>query len=151
MYFLYYSYMETFVNRLRDLIKDNNIDNNELAKVLALSNVNRIYPWLNCEYYPSTKILIQMADYFKCTLEYLLGRTEDNNFSKIKRTSKFEDRLKQIMENKKIRKIDMINNGICSPSSFTLWFKEHRTPQIETVIKLADYFKATIDYLLGRE
>jgi len=151
MYFLYYAYMETFVNRLKDLIKDNSIDNNELAKVLELSNVNRIYPWLNCEYYPSTKILIQMADYFKCTIEFLLGRTEDNNFSKIKRKSKFEDRLKNIMGNMKIRKIDMINNGICSPSSFTLWFKEHRTPQIETLIKLADYFKVTIDYLLGRE
>ena len=151
MYFHYYSYMESFVNRLKDLMKEKDIENKELAKELHLSNVNRIYPWLNGDYLPSTKMVVKMSDFFECTIEYLLGRTEENNFSKFKAVSTFEERLKNIMLERKIRKVDMINSKICNPSNFTLWFTEHRTPQIETLIKLADYFKVTIDYLLGRE
>ena len=40
---------------------------------------------------------------------------------------------------------------ICSSNHFHKWNKLKLIQTPETIIKLADYFNVTIDYLLGRE
>lgn len=143
--------MKRFSQRLNDLKKEYKLNNNDIAQILGLSSVNRVYPWLKEENMPSTRYLVMLANHFNCSVEYLLGRTDDFTEKDFKQVSYFTNRLTEIMKNRNLRKIDMINDGICRPGNFNIWYKKKSDPQIETVIKLADYFKVTIDYLLGRD
>lgn len=43
--------------------------------------------------YPDTKTVIRIADYFGCTTDYLLERTEERNF-----TSELDEREKMLIE-----------------------------------------------------
>ena len=151
MNFGHHIVMIKFSQRLEELKKEYKISNTEIAKILNLSSVNRIYPWLNGENMPSTKYLISLADYFDCSIEFLLGRTDNVSEKSFKSVSSFNSRLSEIMKKNNIRKIDMINNKICRPGNFHVWYKNKSIPQIDTIVKLADYFNVTVDYLLGRD
>jgi transcriptional regulator with XRE-family HTH domain len=47
----------------------------QLAKKLGVS-VNSLYNWEGDTYYPSALCLCCLADFFECTVDELLGRTE---------------------------------------------------------------------------
>lgn len=143
--------MKRFIERLKELMKDHNIDVSDLSKILQLPFDTPIYSWLNGEYYPTLDRLIAMANYFQCSLEYLLGRTENNSIEIFNTYPSFNDRFEEILKQKKKKKYHLIKEKICSSDTFFKWKKFNRDPRIETVIKLADYFDVSIDYMVGRE
>ncbi|MBR2969885.1 MAG: transcriptional regulator [Clostridia bacterium] len=144
--------MEKFSKRLLELEKDNGINHEDLAKILGLSHVHLIYPWINGEYYPSIPNLMKIARYFECSLEYLLGRTENTEIAKYKDNKvNFIDRFENIIKDKHITKTSLVKSGIISFDNIHQWKKNNRTPRLETIIKLADYLNVSIDYLVGRE
>ena len=55
------------------------------------------------------------------------------------------------MKEKGVSQYNIRKNKVCSPSSFTSWKLNNAEPQVETLIKLADYLGVTVDYLVGRE
>lgn len=136
--------------RVNDLITDNGITIKELSAILNI-DITYFYAWIKGKCYPNFDNLIKLADFFNCSIEYLLGRTEDNSQTTFKKCSPFDEQLKKIMKEKNVRQIDLINKKIVNPSHFYKWFYKKSTPKVETLIKLADYFKVSIDYLLGRE
>ncbi len=74
-----------FWERLYSLCEKNNIKPNTLAKSIGLSTAIAT-KWKNGTI-PKGEILIKIADYFDCSIDYLLGRTEsieinnNNHFS----------------------------------------------------------------------
>lgn len=136
--------------RVNELIKDNNISIIELSKILKI-DITYFYAWIKGRCYPNFDNLIKLADYFNCSIDYLICRTEDNSQTKFKKCPPFAGQLKKIMKEKSIRQIDLINKKIANPSHFYKWFNQKSTPKVETLIKLADYFNVSIDYLIGRE
>ena len=66
----------TFGARLRGLRKGKKISQQELAVTLGLSQTT-IANYENNTRFPHDTILLQLADYFQISLDYLLGRTED--------------------------------------------------------------------------
>lgn len=49
-----------------------------MTKELKISS-SSVTAWKNGSY-PDTKTVIKIAEYFSCTTDYLLGRTEERNF-----------------------------------------------------------------------
>jgi len=143
--------MERFIDRLEDLMNGNNLDISDLAKILKLPFNNPIYSWLNGEFYPTLDRLIAIADHFHCSLEYLLGRTEDNTTETFHTCPPFNDRFEEILKQKKKKKYHLIKEKICSSDTFFKWKKLGILPRVETIIKLTDYFDVSIDYMVGRE
>ncbi len=136
--------------RLKDLIEENNIKISELTKKLDLSSDSRIYEWLHENRVPNLENLIKLADYFDCSLEYLLGRSDDNSETKFKQVPAFDVQLKKIMKLKKVSQYRMIKDNVFNPSHFHIYFVKKAQPILDTVIKLADYFKISLDELVGR-
>lgn len=64
-----------FASRLKDLRKENKIGQNELAKLLELSNSSISY-WENAKQEPSASALFKLAQYFEVSVDYLLGLDE---------------------------------------------------------------------------
>ena len=93
---------------------------------------------------------LKLADYFECSLEYLLGRTDIRLPFVPKICPQFYERLKQIMSVKKKRGYAPVKNMNFQRGRFYKW-KQGVDPIVDTLVDLAAYFNCTLDYLVGRE
>ena len=65
--------------------------------------------------------------------------------------STFAERLRELMDLKSIN-ISKLSQATSIPkSTINCWLLKIRSPQIDFLVEIADYFGVTIDYLLGRE
>jgi transcriptional regulator with XRE-family HTH domain len=64
--------------------------------------------------------------------------------------SKFPYRLKELREEKGLLSKDFAKIMSVEPATVTNWEKGNRFPKDDVLIKIADYFDCSTDYLLGR-
>ena len=60
-------------------------------------------------------------------------------------------RLKELREERNLSQLDVANAIDTSQTNIGRWEKERNEPSSGYVIKLADFFEVSTDYLLGRE
>lgn len=63
-------------NRLKELRKEQNITQSNLAKILNVTQ-DSISLWEKNKRVPDTQYIVQLADYFNVSADYLLGRSDD--------------------------------------------------------------------------
>ena len=63
----------------------------------------------------------------------------------------FQQRLKEVREQKKISQIDLANKIGVDRTTISGYETKGREPNIQTLIMLADVLQVSIDYLVGRE
>ncbi len=63
----------------------------------------------------------------------------------------FENRLKELLQEQEITYAELAKRLSIPKGTISNWFNRKSEPTIGYVIKLADYFQVTTDYLLGRE
>lgn len=64
--------------------------------------------------------------------------------------SLFSERLKNLREERNIYSKDLAHTLNVEPATVTNWEKGNRFPREDMLIKIADFFDCTTDYLLGR-
>ncbi|GEQ21588.1 hypothetical protein CBU02nite_20940 [Clostridium butyricum] len=64
--------------------------------------------------------------------------------------SKFPIRLKELREEKGLLGKDFAKIMSVEPATVTNWEKGNRFPKDDVLVKIADYFDCSTDYLLGR-
>ena len=69
--------MSKFPVRLRELLKKRELLNKDFAKIMSVQPAT-ISNWEKGNRFPKDDTLIKIADYFDCSIDYLLGRTDDN-------------------------------------------------------------------------
>lgn len=144
--------MEKITKRLQELFNDEDFDKGDLINFLKLKDETLFYMWKRGECIPSLINLDKIARYFNCSMEFLFGRTEDFGHNKYEEIKSFDSQLKKIMKETKTTQYKMIyKDNKFSSNNFHKWFKNKSIPTPETIIKLADYFNVSVDYLLGRE
>lgn len=62
----------------------------------------------------------------------------------------FAQRLKQLRKQKKLTQTELANELNLSHGAIAMWETDKRQPDNETLIRLADFFGVSVDYLLGR-
>ena len=69
--------MNTFGEKIRDLRKEKNLTQKEMAQALSVT-ISTLSHW-ECEYQePSFKDLVSLADFFEVSTDYLLGLSEND-------------------------------------------------------------------------
>ena len=68
--------MNSFQERLSDLLNENNMSRLKLSKIINVSSTT-INGYFNDNYYPEINIAIKIAEYFKCSLDYLFGISDE--------------------------------------------------------------------------
>ena len=71
-----YGYDSAFPKRLRELMEDDNITQDSLAEYLGITRQS-VAQWKDGKTKPDIYYLDKVADFFKVSTDYLLGRTED--------------------------------------------------------------------------
>lgn len=119
-----------------------------LAKAIRVS-VATVYTWKNNTHEPNAEYLHRMADYFHCSVEYLIGRT-DTNIPTRRIPVDFETWLKTILKEKGISGYQLGKTTRFRAGYFSKW-KAGSSPYLSTLLDLSEILDCTIDYLIGRE
>lgn len=65
-----------FIMRIKELREEKNLTQNEVAQAIHTSQKN-ISRWENGENEPTSNFIIRLADFFQCSTDYLLERSDD--------------------------------------------------------------------------
>ena len=65
----------TFYETLSELMDRNNVSKKQLSEILQIGK-NQFKYWETKGNIPNGETLIALSDYFKCSVDYLLGRTD---------------------------------------------------------------------------
>ena len=137
------------MKRFEELVNTNRKGKKELAEFVNIP-VTLVYKWLNNETNPSFKNLILIADFYEISVDYLVGRTEDDSSVKTKNLIPFDENVKTILKTKHITKYRMFKDCGFSDGHEFSWFTLKNLPRYDNLIKMADYLNVSMDELMGR-
>lgn len=149
--------IENFSKRLLELMDSEALSRRAMAKKLNLERKS-ILNWLEGRFYPRYDALIKLADYFKVSVDYLLGREgfiyreENDNRCPIAEVPKnFIEKLSLYMKKENLTMYKLSKKLGMGQSTLKNWFLKGSMPGTLTLLKLSDLMKESVDYLLGRD
>lgn len=141
--------MTNYGERLNDLLFDKKITPEKLSEELGVS-LSTVYRWKNNETELFLSNLIALADYFRCSVDFILCRSENMSDYPPKIRPPFSRRLRTVMKEKDVSTYKLRQNTRYDSKYFQKWDKG-TDPLASTLIELADYLDVSVDYLIGRE
>ena len=141
--------LSKFGERLTELMFYANIKSEELGAKLNLSGetIRRYCKGMNGI---NLANLVKLADYFKCSIEFLACRTDKQLDFTIYPTPPFPKRLRVVLHEKGYTRYSLDKYTKFKDRYITNWDRGSQ-PNIFTLIELSDLLKCSIDYLVGRE
>ena len=100
---------------------------------------------------PYVDSLIKLADYLHCSVDYLLGKSDDCSEKIYKTCPPFSKRLEELRIKKGFTSMQIYNTEGLSKSSYYEWRRGESLPTLENLVSLAKAFDCSIDEVLGRE
>ncbi len=143
------SISNAFQERLTELVEDCEVNKSELPNLIGV-DYRSLSNALNYGIIPTPRILIRIADYFNVSIKYLLGTSNDEYFNKAKVKSDFKTRFDFLCNENSITHYKVSKDLHFDQSYITRWFSKNYLPSLELLDIICDYFKVSIDYLLGR-
>ena len=141
--------LSIFAERINELMFDNKTTPEALSKVLGV-DLSLIYKYLRKEYIPSSPNAIRLANYFNCSLDYLVGLSEDTSMSFNKEDKPFSIRFQELLKEHNCTRYRVKKDTKLAKQSVDDWYNGVRMPTIDNLLVLAEYFSCSIDYIIGR-
>jgi len=141
--------MSNFSERLKELLFDNEISPEQLAIAISVSK-STVYRWTITPMQINRANLIALSNHFKCSIEYIIGRSFDTRELKPKACPPFGLRIREIMKEKGFTTYSLRKVSRFDGSYFQKWTSGEE-PGLPLLLDLADLFDCTLDYLVGRE
>ncbi|MCL2847789.1 MAG: helix-turn-helix domain-containing protein [Firmicutes bacterium] len=141
--------MATFSERLFELMLEKEIKSHELASIIGVST-NTVNDWKRGKFHMNLRNAIKLADFFECSIDYLVGRSEDYSYFAPTFYPLFYSHLLAVLKEYGYTTYRIRLDGILGGGHFGSW-KKGCDPLIATLIPLADYLGVTLDYLVGRD
>ena len=136
--------------RLKELMDEAEINTPMLAERIQLEH-SAISKFLNGDRIPSTQTLVTLADYFHCTTDYILGLSDVLNDCTFQQRPPFHKQLDYLLEVFHTTKYRIEKETKLSVDTVNNWHKGKYEPNVESLVRLAKYFKCSVDFVLGRE
>lgn len=142
--------IEKFRERLKYLMLENELNGTQLAEKINVSKLS-VSRYVRGTHLPTVDVAVRIADYFKVSLDYLLGSEENNRSDSFLPCPPFSERLRLLLEQNGISKYRLNKDTKIDDESIYSWLYGRTKPSLENVVRLSEYFDCTVDYLLGRE
>jgi len=139
-----------FAEILEELIFEQKMDAKTFAEKIGVSPTC-ITRYLREDRFPSVEYLVQIADYFNCSTDYLLGFEEEKGNPPFKKCPEFFKQFSYLLEYFNYNCLRLSKDLKFHQSSVYAWKNGKRVPTVENIVKLADYFDCRVDFILGRE
>lgn len=141
-------YLSKFSGRLNDLMAEHELNAPALAEKVGFTS-SAIRNWIRGDRLPTLESLIVLADFFHCSLDYLIGKSDLDKEVISKEIPAFYPRLRQIMNEYHISRYNIVHHTAIRDSYFANWAKGEM-PSLPLLCELSNYLKISIDYLVGR-
>ena len=142
--------MSKLVETLNFLISEKEIAAKQLARELDMTEatLSRYRKGINT---PSVSNLIKFADYFKCSVDYLIGDEEENANLTFKESPDIAARMAQLPKIFNMSAYAFCRKVKIADATYYDWKSGNKEPNIYSIIKIAKYFDRRVDFILGRE
>lgn len=139
----------SFQKRFKSLLEESDYSRGEIAKLIPLSQ-STLSNALTYGIIPSTKTLIKIADFFDISINFLLGKTDIEDFYKSSSPASFLSRFESLCSEKEVTHYKVAADCLFDKSNISRWISKGFLPELEILELLCDYFNVSPDYLLGR-
>ncbi len=140
---------EKFKSRLLEIIEDEEYTKLDLGKLAGISKSVIIRATVY-GIIPNIPILIRLANFLDLPILYLLGESEDKTFYKSDNPTTFHVRLVELTQEHHTTYCEIAHHMTFPDSYFHDWMRKKSFPSMEFLRPIAEYFKVSVDYLLGR-
>lgn len=142
--------LEQLSERLKDLMTEADVKTPALAERTKIDQ-SVISKFLRAERLPSAKTLVSLADFFHCSTDYLLGLTDSLKETSFKQRPPFSKQLSFLLSYFHVTKYRLEKETKLTEETVNRWHKGRYEPTVESLIRLANYFDCSVDFILGRE
>lgn len=110
-----------------------------------------ITKFLRAESMPSADTLVKLADFFNCTTDYLLGISDIVDDRKFKKRPPFSEQIDILIAFSGKSQYRFGKEAKLSDETFRRWRRGMNEASVDTLVKIAEYLKCSVDFVLGRE
>ena len=141
--------MSNLSESLKDLMEEAEINAPALAKATGIDS-STILTFLRGDGLPYVDTLVTLADYFKCSTDYLLGLTDKLSEEEFRRRPPFPEQLTFLLKHFNVTKYRMEKDTGLAEKTVNRWHNGKTQPTVDSLIRLAKYFDCSVDFILGR-
>ena len=141
--------MTNFIETLKDLMIEKDLSQVALAKKLDVKPPT-ITRYIKGKQLPNVEMAVKIANLFNCTLDYLFGIKDNNDKKEFHTYPSFNVRFAFLLDYFKENIIHISLNSDIAKSAMYDWRNGAKIPTMDSIIKLAAYFKCPIDFVVGR-
>lgn len=138
-----------FTERFNELLSDKGIKPSNLAALLNVPK-NTVCRYARGVQMPDLKMAMLLSDFFGCSVDYLLGRTDEGKTFTPAPAKNFRDRFPYLMKKFATNKYRIAKATELHQSILYRWQRGDCAPELASLLILADHFGCSIEYLLGR-
>ena len=142
--------LSNFPERLSELIFESGTNAAKLSLELGYGNA-RISRYLTGRSLPTVEAAVRLADYFQCSVDYLLGLVEENHTRSFKACPPFGQNLMFLCNYYQISRYRLQQMTHISESVMRYWVRNKTQPSIVNVVRIAEALNCSVDFVLGRE
>lgn len=137
-------YLQPMPNRIRELRKEKKWTMKELGSRVGLAE-STISQYETGKRQPDNKTLLCFADLFDTTVDYILGR-----LAPVQSVGSSAVRLKTLRLERDLTMADVARDLGLPYTTYVNYEKGERRPNSEMLIKIADYYHTSVDYVIGK-
>jgi len=147
---------ESFAKRLKRLRKEAHLTQQDVADYFKTSPQSYAQ-WEKGQRSPSKESLEKLASYFGVSVSYLVGESDTIDYGAFKEQSTriqlsddktFIERLKELRKQSGLTQQQLADIVGTTQQNIAFWETGRQRPKQPSLIKLANYFNVSIDYLL---
>lgn len=142
--------MSNLSEMLKELMREKNLDQKTFARDIGISE-SRITDYIHNEKLPTVENLIKMADYFHCSTDLLLGRKYESTHENFNPPAPIAERIVYLTKYFGYTPKRIFAESDIKKSRYYQWINGERKPSLDNLIKFADLFDCSVDFVLGRE
>ncbi len=141
--------LSNFAESLSELLTEAKLTPSKLADQIGCGR-GTISRYLHAQKMPKIDLLVRIADFFACSTDYVLGRETEKYPRAFIPCPPFQERLPALCKQLDITKYKLQKDTGIAESAIYNWQRGEGTPNLENIIKIADAFGCSVDFVLGR-
>ncbi len=142
--------LSKFSETLAELMNIQSLTATSLARILSIDR-SSISKYLRKEVLPTLNYAVKIADYFCCSLDYLLGMTDFYEKREYIKCLAFCDAFKNILIERKCSRYRLCKALGFSDQSVDDWYHGKHIPSLDSLVAISNYFDVSVDELIGRK
>jgi len=144
---------ESVALKIEDLAKEQNVSVSSLLEKIGLSN-NLVSRMKIRNVYPSIDKLQKICEYFNISIDYLIGEDEDYSENVVKKMATAQEignTISTLCRKYNVTINKMLNRCELDINLITRMKLKNQMPSIDKLIRIADYFKISLSYMIDRD